>query len=97
MPTVFCIESASVGLAGMLAKYIPTLGGRYENPWVQAAMLLPLTSLFFTASWIIFIRNSGLAKHLQEKDLCAAIVGFLQKWLLAVLAWLLILVLLAKV
>jgi hypothetical protein len=97
MPTVFCIESASFGSAGMLAKYMPTPGGRYENPWVQAAMLLPLTNLFFTSSWIIFVRNSGLAKHLEEKDLCAAIVEFFQKWLLAVLALLLILVLLAKV
>jgi hypothetical protein len=97
MPTVFFIESASVGSAGLLAKYMPAPGGRYENPWVQAAMLLPLTNLGSTAFWIVFVRNSGLAKHLEDNDLCAAISAFIQKWAYAILAVFLILVLLAKI
>jgi hypothetical protein len=97
MPTVFFIESASFGSAGMLAKYMPAPGGRYQNPWVQAAMLLPLTNMFFTAFWIIFIRNSGVAKCLEEEALYTAIVEFFQRRLPAILALALILVLLAKV
>lgn len=97
MPTVFFIESASFGSAGMLAKYMPAPGGRYKNPWVQAAMLIPLTNMFFTAFWIIFIRNPGVAKYLEEAALFAAIVECFQRRLPAILALALILVLLAKV
>ncbi len=97
MPTVFLIESASFGSAGMLAKYMPAPGDRYQNPWVQAAMLLPLTNMFFTAFWIIFIRNPGVARRLEEEALFAAIIAFFQRRLPAILALALILVLLAKV
>ena len=97
MQTVFCIVSASLGSAGILAKCMPVPGGRYKNPWVQAAMLLPLTNMFFTAFWIIFIQNSGVAKGLEEKTLWVAIFKFFQKRSLGILALVLIFVLLAKI
>ncbi|TVY18829.1 EST/SMG-like protein 2 [Lachnellula arida] len=97
MPTAFFIESASFGSAAMLVKYMPAPGGRYQNPWVQAAMLLPLTNMCFTAFWITFIRNPGVANRLEEEALFAAIVEFFQRRLPAILALTLILLLLAKV
>ncbi|CZT11762.1 hypothetical protein WAI453_004327 [Rhynchosporium graminicola] len=95
-PAEFIMASTSLFWSGLLTKFFVFDEGRYRNPLIQAAMLLPLMNLYLTILWIRLFRNSGISQALEEGELIAAIRTSWATWSFPIMAILLMLLLLAK-
>lgn len=82
--------------AGILAVSIPAPDGRYKNPWIHAAMLVPPTTIFISISWIVLLRNTGVARALEDGNYHISLSGLLKNIALGVIALILLLALLGK-
>jgi len=95
--TAYVIVMASFLASGAQTNYMPAQEGRYQNPWAQAAMLLPLNTLAFTAFWLVFVRDTGVAQGLEEGRLHRPIVGFLQRRFIGFFALAIALIILGRI
>ena len=65
-PTSICIITTGCVSAGVLAQRIPIEDGRYANHWILATMLAPFMTCFTTHIWSVFIKESGIARGLED-------------------------------
>ncbi|CZT04017.1 uncharacterized protein RAG0_10609 [Rhynchosporium agropyri] len=95
-PAEFIMASTSLFWSGLLTKFFVFDEGRYRNPLIQAAILLPLMNLYLTILWIRLFRNSGISQAFEEGELTSTIRTSWATWSFPIMAILLILLLLVK-
>ncbi|CAG8955586.1 hypothetical protein HYFRA_00009540 [Hymenoscyphus fraxineus] len=64
--TAFAIGSLGFALAGILAFSMTASDGPYENSWILAAMLVLPITVFLAISWLVLLRNTGIARYLED-------------------------------
>ena len=64
--TAICIITMGFVSAGTLAQRVPLEDGRYANHWILTAMLAPFMTCFVIHTWSVFIRDTGIARGLEE-------------------------------